>query len=350
MADLIVSLLIFFLQQTIITDTIRIGLLVQDKQSIAAVQGAQLAISEANRLAKGARYYSLQVRDMEGPWGTGAKVSVSLVFDDDVVAVIGAVDGRNSHLAEQVSAKTGIPFISALSGDPTLAQAFIPWFFSCVPGDDATAGLIIREIEKGAGSPAIIISAEDYDSKMAASSLQKKWIPGKVKKPEVVYYSNASQESAALGKKITPAGNIVFFGPPADLATIMRLSNKPGAVIYAPYLLMHEKTPEPGKFEGVIFLDPGSFFRNDGHPFTSGILKAYGDEPGPLQAYSYDAVKILIEGITLSLNDRSSLFRNTAGINHAGVTGDISFDERGNRKTYPGLLKVEKGRLVRIGF
>ena len=34
-------------------------------------------------------------------WGAGSKESVSLVYEDQVCAIIGTLDGRNGHLAEQ---------------------------------------------------------------------------------------------------------------------------------------------------------------------------------------------------------------------------------------------------------
>ena len=83
---------------------------------------------------------------MEGPWGTGSKQAVNLVFDEEVVAMLGSHDGRNAHLVEQVSAKSRVVFLSAWSGDPTLAQAFVPWFFNCVPNDLQQADVLIEEI------------------------------------------------------------------------------------------------------------------------------------------------------------------------------------------------------------
>ena len=46
---------------------------------------------------------------------------------------MGSHDGRNAHLVEQVATKSQVVFLSAWASDPTLSQAFVPWFFSCVP-------------------------------------------------------------------------------------------------------------------------------------------------------------------------------------------------------------------------
>ena len=125
----------------------KIGLLIPEQGALAAKHGAELAIREANeKRGNAGNLFDLVVRSTEGPWGAGSKESVGLVFDDEVIAIIGSLDGRNAHLAEQVAAKTRILFLSAWAGDMTLSQAFVPWYFRCVPNDRQQATALIREI------------------------------------------------------------------------------------------------------------------------------------------------------------------------------------------------------------
>ena len=128
-------------------DTIKIGLLIPGIQFFAARNAAEMAVKEANMQGgcKGIPF-SLTVHTMEGPWGTGSKEAVNLIFDDDVWAILGSHDGRNAHLVEQVTAKTKVVFVSAWAGDPTLSQAFVPWYFSCVPNNIQQAKILIEEI------------------------------------------------------------------------------------------------------------------------------------------------------------------------------------------------------------
>ena len=95
---------------------------------------------------------------MEGPWGTGSKEAVSLIFDDEVTAIMGSHDGRNAHLVEQVTTKTRIVFLSAWASDPTLSQAFVPWYFSCVPNDMQQADVLIKTIYKKSNTKLAVIS------------------------------------------------------------------------------------------------------------------------------------------------------------------------------------------------
>ncbi|MDX1285295.1 MAG: ABC transporter substrate-binding protein, partial [Draconibacterium sp.] len=113
---------------------IKIGLLISNKNQTEARNGAELAVKEFNESGGfQGRKIELITRSMEGPWGTGTKQTVNLVFNEKVWAILGSHDGRNAHLVEQVIAKTHIPFVSAWSADPTLAQAYVPWFFNVVP-------------------------------------------------------------------------------------------------------------------------------------------------------------------------------------------------------------------------
>ncbi len=123
---------------------IKIGLLIQDSSWTSAVHGAELAISKTNdNGGLNGRKFQLVVRSMEGPWGTGSKQAVDLIFEEKVWALIGLHDGRNAHLVEQAATKSQVVFLSAWSGDPTLSQAFVPWFFNCVPNDNQQAAVNI---------------------------------------------------------------------------------------------------------------------------------------------------------------------------------------------------------------
>jgi len=118
------------------TTTLNIGLLIPDQKSIAAKQGAQLAIAHANQYGGfSGKKFQLVTRSVEGLWGAGSLQSVNLIFDNHVLAIIGSLDGRNAHLAEQVATKTKITYIETFATDMTLSYAFVPWFFRVVQDD-----------------------------------------------------------------------------------------------------------------------------------------------------------------------------------------------------------------------
>ncbi len=147
--------------------SVKIGLLIQDNSWSAAVHGSELAIINANyNGGLNGGMFQLVVRSMDGPWGTGSKQAVDLIFREKVWALIGLHDGRNAHLVEQAATKSQVVFLSAWSADPTLSQAFVPWFFNCVPNDNQQAESLYNEIyEIRQFGNIVVVHGSDYDSR-----------------------------------------------------------------------------------------------------------------------------------------------------------------------------------------
>src|SRR5664280_296593 len=173
--------------------TVKIGLLISDNNSLSAVHGAEMAIRKANEQG-GYRNkpFQLVVRSMEGPWGTGSNQAVSLIFEDNVCALMSSGDGRNGHLIEQVAAKTRIVYLSSWASDPTLAEAFVPWYFSCAPTDIQQADALIEEIyDKRKLTKIVAVSGNDYDSKLALENFVKQTkLEGKTDPLQLLYDNN----------------------------------------------------------------------------------------------------------------------------------------------------------------
>src|SRR5450759_3445577 len=217
------------IQEHVVPDkTIKIGLLIPDNNSIAAKHGAEMAISKANEDGGfDGKPFQLVIRSMEGPWGTGSKQAVDLIFEENVCAIMGSPDGRNGHLVEQVTTKARIVFLSTWASDPTLAQAFVPWYFTCVLTDLQQADAFIEEIyNKRKLTKIAEISDNDYDSKLALESFVKKTKQAGKADPLLLFYENSNQDFNVLIDKIRKAdiGAIILFGKPsASLRLIQQL-------------------------------------------------------------------------------------------------------------------------------
>ena len=147
---LVVVQVAFSQQEKLIPNKIiKIGLLIPDNEATEARFGAAMAINEAN-LKSNKKGFSFQLitRSLKGAWGTGSTKAVDLIFKDNVWAILGSHDSRNAHLVEQVISKTHIVYLSSWATDPTLSQAFIPWYFSCVPNDNQQVKTLVDEIYK----------------------------------------------------------------------------------------------------------------------------------------------------------------------------------------------------------
>jgi branched-chain amino acid transport system substrate-binding protein len=330
--------------------TIKIGLLIQDNNSVEARQASELAILNANRHDgyKGIKF-ELVVRSMEGPWGTGSKQAVSLVFDENVVAITGSHDGRNAHLVEQVAAKSRVVFVSDWSADPTLARAFVPWFFNSVSNGFQQADALIREIEENKKHDRIaVIHDDDYDSGSAMNCFLEKLKSRGA--PEPLKLACDPDNVNDLMAKIK-AGNIdcitLFVAPPALFKLIekLRLGNLNQPVYCPVFQLDENKIPASDTkiYDNVIFVYPVNSLGKPWMTFSQQYQTKFGRYPGTVAACAYDGMSLLIKAIRSGGTDREKLQAALKSIKYEGVTGTVQFDDKGNRIGIPGLARIKNG-------
>jgi branched-chain amino acid transport system substrate-binding protein len=335
------------------TAAIKIGLLIPEPEALAAKHGAELAIREANYTGGySGHQFQLVVRSTEGPWGTGSKESVSLVFDDEVVAIIGSLDGRNAHLVEQVAAKTRIVCLSAWATEMTLSQAFVPWHYRCVPNDDQQATSLILEIyDKRKLTNVAVIGTEDYDSRNAVNSFIKTAALMKIATPNQYLYQSSAEDFQVALKEIdkNDIKAVVLFVNPAlasDIIPMLQKINK-SLDIFGSLLVTDDQKgfdPDWDVLEGITLVSSGHWFTKEGIAFQKAFQEAYDYQPGAAAAYAYDGVNLIIEAIKKNGPDRDKIIDTFTEINYkTGVTGEIRFDLHGNRIGIPDLMTIKNG-------
>jgi branched-chain amino acid transport system substrate-binding protein len=343
---LLISLLFFIAQvKSQQTEPVNIGLLIQNKESQAAKRGAALAITIANKNDgfKG-RPFRLITRDMEGPWGTGSKQAVDLIFNEEVWALLGSHDGRNAHLVEQASAKSIVPFISAWSSDPTLSQAFIPWFFNCVPTDDQQAITLIHEIySKRKVSKVATIADNSYDSNQSLKSFLK-FLKKEGKVLPIMYtFEDYRTDLNILADEILKkeAECIVLYCRPSAALQIVRLFKErkmPQAVFSALSVINENELSEMElrEFNEFLLIPAPKAAGVKAKFFREQYLQTYGILPGAVASYAFDGMNVLIEAIRISgSSEREKIQEAMAKIHFEGVTGLVQFDAMGNRQGIP---------------
>ncbi|MCD6200327.1 MAG: ABC transporter substrate-binding protein [Bacteroidales bacterium] len=334
------------------SQTLNIGLLIPDRHSTAARHGAALAIREANeRGGYHGKTFHLVVKSVEGMWGVGSKQSVSLIFDDKVLAITGSLDGRNAHLAEQVTTKTKVAFVSAWATDMTLSYAFVPWYFRCIPDDKHQALALMRELYKNRRfSNVALIGTDAYDSGEAINTFIKLAESRGVGKPRKFIYKPSDNNLKKIIQSIKNADieAVVLFTEPAFAAAFTSLyrQNNMSLPLYGTLALLDDpkahrlewKYPEP-----VVTVSSNQWFTKKGIGFQEKFLKVYGYQPGPVAAYAYDAANTIIEAVKKAGTDRDKIIEALSAIHHQGVTGEIYFDEKGNRAEMPDLMILKDG-------
>jgi len=331
---------------------VKIGLLISDKNAFAAKNGAELAILQANE--KGGFNglpFELVVRSMEGPWGTGAKEAVNMIFNDEVCAIMGSTDGRNAHLVEQVTTKSRTVFLSVWAGDPTLSQAFVPWFFSCVPNNNQQASALIDEICKKQYLNSIgIISDQEYDSQSALKSFVKKI--KMVGKPDPVQFSvnNADLNFTDLLNQVVKADlkAIVLLVKPGPAAKIIQQmqSKKMNIPVFSTLSVLNENemtNSEMKTMENRIQVTSSLWLKSKRNLFNDEFQRKYGNLPGAAATFAYDGMNLLVESIKKGSLERENIQKALSEIQYEGVTGLIQFDQKGNLSGTLILTPIKDG-------
>lgn len=339
-------------------EKIKIGLLIPDKESLAAKHGAELAIWQANEKGGYSGHpFHLVVRSTEGPWGTGSKESVSLVFEDEVVAIMGSLDGRNAHLAEQVAAKTRILFLSSWATDMTLSKAFVPWYFRCLPNDKQQAISLIQEIYiKRKIKNVAIIGTDNYDSGNAVNTFIKAAKLMNVTPPEQFLYKVSGRNFQEIFTEIeeNDIEAILLFGKPAfasEIITLFQQYNTKQPIFGSLSILDDQKASSPdwSILEDIIMISSNQWFTEKGIVFQKEFQKVYGYQPGPVAAYAFDGINVIIEVIKNAGPDRDKIIDKFSKIDYKpGITGEIQFDKNGNRIGKVGLMIINDGSPVPI--
>jgi len=319
---------------------IAIGLLLPDRSSPDIIEAAELAIDRANA-SRGQmnREFSLVVRTTEGFWGAGSKESVSLVYDDQVCAIIGSLDGRNGHLAEQVAAKSHLTYIETYATEPTLSQAFVPWFMRVVPNDNQQAASIIHQINRAGGGKIAVLTRDNYDTGFAVRSLTKAMAREYGVPPLVIRMDSKPVQQKQVIEKILDSGiaNLVIpFDAPYMEELIPSLKKAdPELKIYGTlHFIMdaQERNAPWNLYEGVYLVTP------DSGDNTVGLLSH--NRP----AYVSDAVDLVINAIRHAGTEPQAITDYITGSEYRGAaTGPISFDDMGNRLGDPALCRIENG-------
>lgn len=336
---------------------IAIGLLVpslaeSDDFSEAVRRGAELAIRQAN--ASGGyrgRLFSLEVRSCEGPWGRTSGEVVKLVYDEEAIAVVASVDGRNTHLAEQVATKTHVLLLSAWSGDPTLSRAYVPWFMHCVPDDVQQAEALLGAVFKtGAHQKVGLLVADTYDARTAAGQIEK--AASKAAYPPIsrIGFSSPEPDPDAVVSRVLAQrpDAVIVLGEPGEAVALMRVlrQRQPSIGLYSNLGLWKDPlwyAEGLGELEGTALISPEYLFSAAGKSFSGEYERAYR-KPAPVPAaYAYDAVNLIIRSVQAVGPDRDVLRNGFATRNHNdGITGPFRFSSLGVRQAPVRLVRMGK--------
>ncbi len=321
------------------------------------LQGAQLAIEHANArggLRGSGPPYELVVRNDNGLWGASGGEVIHLAYKDNAWAILGTIDGANSHIAIRAALKIEIPMMNSGDTDPTLVETSIPWAFRCITDDRQMCYFLadfvfkklkltrvaalrannrygrisideFRDAATRVGRP--FIAELNYQVGDADFTPQLERI--KALNPEaVITYGNA-RESALILKQMRAMGmNQWFLGSDRMVTPEFLEIAGPGMEnVAAGYPYDPENNaPEARRFRGEF-------------------EERFGEPPETYAAHAYDGMSMIIAAIEKGGLNRARIRDELAAMKTwKGVTGPKEFDPVFNDISPAWLAIVENGR------
>jgi branched-chain amino acid transport system substrate-binding protein len=341
-------------------DAVTIGLFVPTRGPAAEVgtevrKGAEIALAIANREG-GLRGHPLRLATAASDlsWAAASSALVRLIYEEKAVAVVGALDGRSGHLAEQVitRARGQVVFVTPWASEDTLSRIRIPWFFRLVPDDRQQALILAGEIfsTRRIERAAVWVEAS-FDARAAAQAFEQAAPPGAATtfSAEVAGSAEDLIARACRGE----FGLVVLFAQPraaADLAARLRTAGCRAPLAGPLWLASPEFLRSGSAVEGTLLVAPARQDTKAMDEFNRMFEANHGNPPTPPALYAHDAVMILVEALRRAAGAPSGdlLGRTLEATSMHGLTGLVRFDENRDRDEAPAVARVEAGRLVAL--
>lgn len=314
--------------------------------------GAQVA---ADNYTGGSAHCTVVAAANGGQWNAGAGELVRLVYSEGVSAVLGPIDGRTAHVAEQVVArgKGRFVLVTPWASEPTLTQIKIPWFFRLVPDDRRQAEAVVAELSgaRGLRKLAVVVAESHYDTGVAFAAFEKALMASNTRAERILVEEQALGLERTIGAvRAADAEAVGIFAPPGTAARLARALRSGGirAPLFGPLRLASSTflNAADEAAEGMLLAAPPEASGPAAEQFRAKYRMACHREPSAAAAYGYDGAMVLLAALAASGNASGEALRAAvAATRRDGLTGTIQFDAAGNRAGAAPLARVERGHL-----
>lgn len=330
----------------------------EERLGIAMLQACRMAIEEANSAGgyhKRNIPFELCVRNDNALWGASGSEVIHLAYKDNVWAIIGGIDGANTHIAIRVALKIEIPWMTPGDLDPTYIETNIPWVMRCI-GDDRQLNYILVDYalrKMQYKRPAIIRSSNRYgrfgvrEIRDAARRLGHPIVS------EMPYKGGSTNFDLQLDRIGEYKPDVIFhWGNGDDGAHVLNAIRARGWT--QPFLTCDRAVSEEfvsiasTNAEGVICGYPWNPTRKDAKldAFRKGFKERYGVEPDTYATHAFDGCNMLLWAIQTAGLNRAKIRDVLAFMNKPwpGVTGDIPLSSAMDDAGEVFLTRFEKGQ------
>jgi ABC-type branched-subunit amino acid transport system substrate-binding protein len=323
---------------------------------IKMLKGAQLAVAQANARGgyRGRSPFELVVRNDNGNWRSSGEGVIKLAWKDSVWAILGTVDGANTHIAIRVALKAEIPVMNTADTDPTLVETNIPWVFRNIT-DDRQMCYLLADVafrQLGLRRVAALRAVNRYgrmnidEFRDAATRLGHPLIA------ELSYEEGDTLFTAQLQQiEALDADGVFTYGNARESALILRQMRRMGMDQW----FLGSDRMVTDEFIELVGADHGRVAA--GYPydptsedpryraFVKEFADHYGAAPETYAAHAYDGMMMLIEAIEQAGLNRALIRDSLAAMKtYHGVTGIQEYDAVFSDRSPAVLAVLESGR------
>lgn len=325
----------------------------EEPLGIKMLQGARFAVELANAKGgyRGKIPFDLVIRNDNGLWGSTGNETIDLIYKDNVWALLGSIDGANSHILIRVGLKAEVPMMNSGDTDPTFIETRIPWAFRCITDDRQMCYLLADYVFKKLKLTRIAaLRANNRYGRMsidefrdAATRLGHPFVT------ELNYKVGDTDFSSQLQKiKALKPEAVMTYGNAKESALILRQMREMGMdqfFIGSDRLVSPEfKEILGGKFDNVIAGFPYNPSSQDSKylEFCKAYEAKFGEKPDTYAAHAFDGMNMLMEAIEKGGLNRAKIRDVLAEEKtYAGVTGSKEFDPIYNNLS-PAYLAIAR--------
>ncbi len=338
---------------------IRLGLIVPHSSDIPGIaravsEGAELAVAEINqgRGIHGRRLTVLATDDRGDP-AESARLVADLAAQG-VVAILGPVTDGGVIAASPVAERARVVIISPGATAPLpYGGHFV--FRTAVPAGTQARAMAAYLVDRlRARRIAVVHDSNEYGSLVALAFEQAVREREGIITSRRLYRDGEKDFSRHVRGVIAERAQALFVaGYPDEAALLIRQARAAGRglIIAGSDALYSEDTATwAGAAANQIYV-PAAFLPTVPLPlvrsFVAAYRKAYGRSPDQFAAQAYDGVKLIGVALRRAGTDRERLRDAIAALRRVpGVTGELSFDARGDPVRDVIITRVSGGRFV----
>jgi branched-chain amino acid transport system substrate-binding protein len=257
-----------------------------------------------------------------------------MAYKDKVWAILGTIDGANSHIAIRVALKAEVVMMNSGDTDPTFIETNIPWVVRCI-GDDRQQGYLLVDYmyrKLGLKRVGIIRASSRYGRFGVREIRDGSRRLGRPVVLEMAYEVGSTDFSLQLERlKQANVEAVVHWGTAQDGAGILNQMRNLG--MEQPYFACDRCVSDEfvriagQNAEGVTCTYPWHPLRRDPklEGFRTAFLKRFGEQPETFAAHAYDGMNMLIWAIQVAGLNRAKI-RDVLAYRRKpwdGVTGEI---------------------------